>query len=217
MVAAKGENVMKRIIFTLVILMTIILSVAYAYKGGEGWPRSYVLQQNLVKQGRVVGTVTHYFSRNGDRRTITVYNNGNTNDTGLIVGKGAYRYSQMEDTLYLLPFISANPKPFSVPAERLERMPNFVGKVNINGMETYLLRSLVDNNPEMIVSDDYYLPGVINPIKSVFYETDGKTVSEAEEFVGLEYREPTRDELMYRYEGKPVKVAPDPRGRGNGN
>jgi hypothetical protein len=217
MVTAKGDNVMKRIVLTLVILMTIILSVAYAYKGGEGWPRSYVLQRNLVKQGRVVGTITHYFSHNGDWRTITVYNNGNTFDIGLIVGRGAYRYDQREDTLYLLPFISANPKPFSVPAERLERMPNFAGKVNVNGMETYQIRSLIDNNPEKIGSDAYYLPGVTDPIKHVWYEQDGKTVDETEEFVSLEYREPTREELMYRYEGKPVKVASDPRRRGNGN
>ena len=204
---------MKKQILTIVVLALTILTVAYAYRTDDRQPRSYILRQNIVRNGLIAGTITTYFSRTGDWRTSRTFNNGAVDDYGLISGRGAYQYRQKDDALYLLPHIPAVPKVLALSAEDLARMPQSMGKVELKGMETYLIRNLIDNNPGVIAAEFNYVPGLLHPVQSVYYGADGKTVHNTEEFVSLEFREPLREELMQRYEGKPTRVAADPHQR----
>lgn len=208
---------MKRMLLAVALLTTAAaLGAAYTYAGRQEQPRSYVLRQNIVEKGEVVGTVTSYFSRNGDWRTVRSCKDGRGSDHGFIAGRGGYTYNPKDDSLYRLPHIPANLPPFSWSAEELKKIAQFAGKAEVGGMEAYMLRNLINDNPDQLAADVYHVAGIKHPVRVVAYGPDGKTVESADEFVSLEFREPTTDELMQRHDGKPVKEAPDPRRRGGG-
>lgn len=207
---------MKKAIIICIVLTTAMLTFAVSF-GGNRQSGSYVLRQNIVKNGQIIGTITTYFSKNGDWRTSKVYLNGGSQDYGFISGRGAFEYREKEDTVFQLTHISSKAKPAALTAEELSQMPQFVQIERVNGLDAYLIRNLINNDPNQIVVDCYYVPGLLHPIKSVYYEADGKSVHNVEEFVSLEFREPLRVELMQRYDGKAIQLAPDPHQHRRGN
>lgn len=206
-----------KLLLTSVLLATLaiaLLGLAYA-SGRMQRPglRSCVLTQKILAGDKEVATSTTYYSSTGDWRTLEVSSkSGKTKEYGLIVGLGAVRYRASDDVLSRLPFAPATPSfGNGITAENLAKSPQYVGRVRVGDLDTYMMREYDPNGK--VASEAYMIPGLPSPVKLVLYDNVTGQPFSVKDFVSIEFREPTRDELMQRYEGKRVIDEPDPRQR----
>jgi hypothetical protein len=189
----------------VVVLTALGLVYARTRRTQVGW-RSAVITQRITEMGREVGTVTTYYSSTGNWRAVEVRGD-QTREYGLIMGVGGVRYNATDDSLYRVPRVPATPNIGPPPSERdLTSAKTFIGTVDINGLTAYLQRQWHEKERGTIEADTYFIPGVPVPVKQVTYAENNQVVRSFD-LVSLDFREPTREELMQRYEGKPIREA----------